>query len=383
MEIVCSQSELKNNLSQVSRVVPSRPTHPILGNVLLVANQETQRISLTGFDLSLGIRTSFNAEVNLGGSITLPAKLLNDIVSRLPEGEISLICDGEEIDGEETTVSLTSASGKFQIRGMNAEEFPELPVIEDEVAFMLPVEILSEGIKGALFAASTDETKQVLTGVRLTGDRDTIEFAATDGHRLAVVQTQLENSPEEDKGGEFSVTIPAKALRELEKMLTGEEANGLIELHFDDTQVVFELSDRRLTTRKLEGIYPEYQKLIPTEFATTASVDRKRLLSGLELVAVLADEKNLVKFTIDGSQEQLFLSVKSQDIGSAKESMPAQITGEDIEVAFNVKYLMDGLKALPTTDIQMQLNARTQPVIFTPLGGVKMTYLVMPLQIRD
>ena len=388
MKIVCSQSELKTNLSLVSRVVPSRPTHPVLGNVLFVADESNQRVSLTGFDLSLGIRTSFNAEVSQGGSLTLPAKLLNDIVSRLPEGEISLSQEEEAVDGEDALATLTSASSRFQIRGMDAEEFPELPVIESGKALMLPVEALIEGLRGGLFAASSDETKQVLTGVHLTCCQDSLEFAATDGHRLAVVETELEKSEEEDSATEgeqdFTVTIPARALRELERMLTGYQSDDLVGLHFDETQIVFELDNQRLTTRKLEGAYPEYQKLIPSQFAIALTLERKRLLSGLELVAVLADQKNnLVKFVIDSTKEQLSLSVESQDLGSARESMPAQITGESQEIAFNVKYLMDGLKALPTSEIQMQLNGEKQPVIFTPLGGVKMTYLVMPVQIRD
>ncbi|NES82308.1 MAG: DNA polymerase III subunit beta [Moorea sp. SIO2B7] len=182
MKLVCSQSDLKTNLSLISRAVPSRPTHPVLGNVLFVADEETQRLSLTAFDLSLGIRTSFAAQVTNGGNITLPAKLLNDIVSRLREGEITLSYDEDEDEGEDSLATLTSASGRFQLRGMSPEEFPELPLIEDGKALMLPVSALTEGLKGALFAASTDETKQVLTGVHLKRTQDSLEFAATDGH---------------------------------------------------------------------------------------------------------------------------------------------------------------------------------------------------------
>ena len=379
MKLVCSQSDLSTNLSLVSRAVPSRPTHPVLGNVLLIADEEKQSVSLTAFDLSLGIQTRFAAQVSEGGTLTLPAKLLNDIVSRLPEGEITLFNGAPTSDpqSEGVVTTLKSASGRFQIRGMSSDEFPELPVIEDGEALMLPPEALIEGLRGALFAASTDETKQVLTGIHLTLQQDSLEFAATDGHRLAVVQTPTETTYD------ASLTIPARALRELERILGISQKTDAIALRFDESQVVFELGEQRLTSRKLEAAYPAYQQLLPRQFSNQITLERRRLLSSLELVAVIADQKNnLVKFSLDHDKQQLSLSVDAPDVGKAEQSMSAQISGDSIEVAFNVKYLMDGLKAMAATEIKMQLNSESQPVIFTPLGGLNMTYLVMPVQLR-
>jgi DNA polymerase-3 subunit beta len=396
MKLICNQSDLNSNLSFVSRAVSSRPTHPILGNVLLVADEKLGRLRLTAFDLSLGIQTSFPADVQEGGSITLPAKLLGDIVSRLPDGNLTLSVtdsapegDEESSDSESFIATLTSQSGRFQIRGLSAEEFPSLPTVADGAPLMLPVAALNEGLRGALFAASTDETKQVLTGVHFKGTADTLEFAATDGHRLALVETPTQVEAEEGEEAiqgsnleDFSVTIPAKALRELERMLATRQDSDLVSLFVDETQAIFEFGDQRLTSRKLEGAYPAYQQLIPRQFSRTVSMERKRLLSGLERVSVLSDQKNnLVKFSLNTEDSQILLSVEAQDLGNARESLPAEITGASGDIAFNVKYLMDGLKALPGGDIQMQLNEGNQPVIFTPLGGAKMTYLVMPVQI--
>ncbi|ACK65091.1 DNA polymerase III, beta subunit [Rippkaea orientalis PCC 8801] len=391
MKFLCSQSELNSNLSLVSRAVPSRPTHPVLGNVLLVADESKGRVSLTAFDLSLGIQTSFSAEVSQGGTVALPAKLLNDIVSRLPEGEITLIADADESEDDSQIITLKSASGQFQLRAMSAEEFPSLPTIEGVDALKLRISLLIEGLKGSLFAASSDETKQVLTGVHLAGTVDSLEFAATDGHRLAVVTTPLQPEATEEEEGKtlaegdfegFSVTIPARALRELERMLSSRQGSDTVALYVDEAQIVFELGEQRLTSRKLDGAYPAYNQLIPRQFSRTVNVERKRFMSSLERVAVLADQKNnLVKCTLDGDEGLVSLSVEAQDLGKAKESMPAEITGEGGDVAFNVKYLMDGLKALPSQEIQIQLNEGNQPVILTPLGGLKMTYLVMPVQI--
>ncbi|WP_066382311.1 MULTISPECIES: DNA polymerase III subunit beta [unclassified Anabaena] len=386
MKLVCAQSDLSTNLSLVSRAVPSRPTHPVLANVLLQADAQTNQVSLTAFDLSLGIRTSFNAEVGQGGAIALPAKLLVDITSRLPEGEITL--DDEVTDntatGEGLVVTLTPKTGQYQLRAMGAEDFPELPLIENTKAIHITTTALIEGLRGSLFATSGDETKQVLTGVHLTVKQDTLEFAATDGHRLAVVETTNERPLEEDEQ-QLEVTVPARALRELERMLAhNAAADEPIALYLDQGQVVFAWGNQRLTSRTLEGQYPAYRQLIPRQFERQVTIERRQFLSTLERIAVLADQKNnIVKLSIDSDAQQLTLSCEAQEMGSGRESMSAQISGTNINIAFNVKYLMEGLKALPSTEIQMHLNQELTPVIFTPLGGLKMTYLAMPVQLRS
>ena len=387
MKLVCSQSDLSTNLSLVSRAVPSRPTHPVLANVLLQANAETNQVSLTAFDLSLGIRTSFNAEVWQGGAIALPAKLLVDITSRLPEGEITLddesALTGATSGGEGLIVTLTPKSGHYQVRAMGPEEFPELPVIENTEVIHLTTTALIEGLRGSLFATSADETKQVLTGVHLTVKQDTLEFAATDGHRLAVVET----SNERPLGGtsQLEVTVPARALRELQRMLAhSASSDEPVALYFDQGQVVFSWQNQRLTSRTLEGQYPAYRQLIPRQFERQITIERRQFVSTLERIAVLADQKNnIVKVSIDSEAQEITLSCEAQDVGSGRESMPAQISGENIEIAFNIKYLMEGLKELPSSEIQMYLNQSLTPVIFTPLSGLKMTYLAMPVQLRS
>jgi DNA polymerase III subunit beta len=384
MKLICTQNDLNAHLSLVSRVVPSRPSHPVLANVLLNANEETQQVSLTGFDLSLGVQTSFNVQVEAGGTLTLPAKLLGDIVSRLPDGEIVL--DG----GDETLVTLTCAAGRYQVRGMGAEEYPELPTLVDGSVAYLPVEALLEGLRGSLFSTSADETKQVLTGVHIAVDEDGMEFAATDGHRLAVVETtnlQPEgDAPESQKNhkGKFDVTVPGKALRELERMIQSNASAEPIAIRFDQGQLIVEWANQRLTSRLLEGQYPNYRQLIPKQFSRQMTCDRRLLTSALERIAVLADQKNsIVKFTLTVADQEIILSVDAQDVGSGREAIPAQISGDDLEIAFNVKYLLEGLKALSTAEVQMQFNTATSPSILTPLGGMKMTYLVMPVQVRN
>ena len=384
MKLICTQSDLNTHLSLVSRAVPSRPSLPVLANVLLNADETTQRVSLTGFDLSLGVQTSFAAQVEVGGTLTLPAKLLTDIVSRLPDGELTL-----EAEADGSLATLTCALGRYQVRGMAADQYPELPTLDNGEATHLLVESLVEGLRGSLFATSSDETKQVLTGVHVTAEGDEMEFAATDGHRLAVVQTvkpgaETETAAAAPKVATFDVTVPGKALRELERMLQMHPSVEAIAVRFDQGQLIFEWEHQRITSRLLEGQYPNYRQLIPRQFSRQMTVERRLFISALERIAVLADQKNnIVKLSLDGTKQEIVVSVDAPDVGNGREAVAAQISGEDLDIAFNVRYLLEGLKAFNTTEIQMQFNAATSPSIVTPLGGMKMTYLVMPVQIRS
>ncbi len=391
MKFICPQSELNAHLSLVSRAVPSNPSHPVLANVLMYADEDKQEISLTGFDLSLGVQTSFSAQVQEGGLLTLPAKLLSDIVSRLPNEEITL-----RTEADNSLATLTSALGRYQVQGLDATEYPELPTVKTGEAVYLPVEQLIDGLRGALFAASTDETKQVLTGVHVAVAANEMEFAATDGHRLSVVNTVKSEAAGEGEDSEtdaaFDVTVPGKALRELERMLqlhpAGEAIPGgiapRIALRFDQGQLLFQWDNQRLTSRLLEGQYPNYRQLIPRQFSRQMTIERKLLIGSLERISVLADKKNnIVKFSLDAAGQEVIVSVDAPDVGSGREVLPAQISGDSLDIAFNVRYLLEGLKVMNTSEVQMQCNTATSPAILTPLGGLKMTYLVMPIQIRS
>jgi DNA polymerase-3 subunit beta len=388
MKFICTQSDLNTHLSLISRAVPSRPSHPVLANVLLVANEKNQQVSLTGFDLSLGVQTSFPAQIEDGGTVTLPARLLSDIVSRLPAGEITL-----ETSEKDFSATLVCATGRYQVRGMSASDYPELPKVEDGDATTLSVDMLSDGLRGSLFAASGDETKQVLTGVHILAEAEELEFAATDGHRLAVVKAIDSESEDEDDTvakkmkqatmSEFAVTVPGKALRELERMLQIRQAED-VALRFDQGQLIFEWEHQRLTSRLLEGQYPNYRQLVPKQFSRQMTVERRLFVGALERIAVLADQRNsIVKLNLDTDNQVVVISVDAQDVGSGQESVPAQISGDSLEIAFNVKYLLEGLKVFNTTEVQLQCNTATSPAIMVPLGGMKMTYLIMPVQIRS
>ena len=385
MKVVCSQSELNSALQLVSRAVATRPTHPVLANVLLTADAGTDRLSLTGFDLNLGIQTSLAASVETSGAITLPARLLGEIVSRLASD--SPITLATEESGEQ--VQLTSLSGSYQMRGLPADDYPELPMVESGMTLKLQPAGLVQALKGTLFASSADEAKQLLTGVHLRFNAKALEAAATDGHRLAVLQVedalQDATSASEDASEGFAVTLPARSLREVERLMAGWRSEDPVSLFCDRGQVVFLAADQMVTSRTLEGTYPNYGQLIPDGFTRTLALDRRGLIAALERIAVLADQhNNVVKFTSQPDEGVVQISADAQDVGSGSESLAASLTGDAIQIAFNVRYLLDGLKAMRSVRVVLHCNAPTTPAVLKPEGDAEaFTYLVMPVQIRS
>ena len=385
MKVVCSQSELNAALQLVSRAVATRPTHPVLANVLLTADAGTNRLSLTGFDLNLGIQTSLAASVETSGAITLPARLLGEIVSRLASD--SPITLATEESGEQ--VQLTSLSGSYQMRGLPADDYPELPMVESGMTLKLQPAGLVQALKGTLFASSSDEAKQLLTGVHLRFNDKALEAAATDGHRLAVLQVDdaLQDSANssDDAAEGFAVTLPARSLREVERLMAGWRSDDPVSLFCDRGQVVFLAADQMVTSRTLEGTYPNYGQLIPDGFNRTLALDRRGLIAALERIAVLADQhNNVVKFSSQPDEGVVQISADAQDVGSGSESLPASLTGDAIQIAFNVRYVLDGLKAMGSDRVVLHCNAPTTPAVLKPEGDSEaFTYLVMPVQIRS
>lgn len=403
IQIICSQNDLSTNLSLVSHAVPQRPTHPILANVLLVAEKKSQQVHLTVFDLSLGIQTSFDAQVRSGGEITIPVEILSDIVERFPQGDITLknqAVAGKPGESAETVESLiatlTADSGRYQVRGLSAEEFPRIPEVTAQQAIHLPAETLKEGLRGSLFATTSDETKLILTGVHLKLEQDTLELAATDGHRLAVLQASTQGIAAKKKQSDktddaplsLSFTVPAKALRELERILEMRTSPDPVALYYkkEEEIVAFHWGKQRLVSRCLEGQYPAYPELLKHDFKHQITLEKAPLVKALERIAVLADKKEkTVKLYFNSEDQQLSLSM-ARDFGEGEELIPACISGESLHICFNIKYLLDAVKAIRSSEVQMQLTSSDGPTIVVPFGNrdkphvlMDVKYLLMPV----
>ena len=375
MRFVISQSVFAEAIATVNRVVPTRPTHPILGNFLLVA--DNGKLSITGFDLSIGIKLSVEADVLAAGSITVPAKLLTEIVSKLSGNITFEVVESEDDEKKLKQVCITHESGKYSIGGLDADEYPSLPTIDDVTPLTITVRTLQSGINAVVFAASNDETKQVLTGVHINSKDGEVEFAATDGHVLSALT--IPKTEDSENLPDFKITLPSKACNELCRMLQKQDSGNTILMYCDDTQAVFEVEESRLTCRVLDGAYPAYRQLIPVQFSRKVSVDKRKLASAIDRVSVLSSKNNLVKFDI--SKDKIILSVDAQDFGTAREIVLVDLIGEDQTLGFNSAYLKQGLSHLTSPEIQVSFNESAQPAIFTPLNGDRMIFLCMPIQI--
>ena len=385
MEIICNQNKLNNAIQLVSKAVATRPTHPILANILLTADEGTNKISLTGFDLNLGIQTSFDGTVKNSGAITIPSKLLSEIVNKLPnETPVSL-----GVDDDSDNILIKSDRGSFNLKGISSDDYPSLPFVESGTSLNIEPNSFLKSLKSTIFASSNDDSKQLLTGVNFTFKQNYLESASTDGHRLAVALIgNKENIENKDKlsshEGDLSVTIPARSLREIEKLVTLKSSENSIKLFYDKGQVVLISSNQIITTRTLEGSYPNYSQLIPDTFSKILSFNTKKLVDALERIAVVADQQSsVVKFKLDNN-DLASISADAQDIGNANELIPVSYSGENFDIAFNVRYLLEGLKIIACENVILKCNLATTPAVFVPEDNLNsFTYLVMPVQVRS
>tara|TARA_Y100001978_G_scaffold181919_1_gene178437 strand:- start:2115 stop:3278 length:1164 start_codon:yes stop_codon:yes gene_type:complete len=386
MDIICKQSELNNAIQLVSKAVASRPTHPILSNVLVTADQVTNKISLTGFDLNLGIQTSFDATVSESGAITIPSKLLSEIVSKLPsESPVSLM-----VEESSDNILLKSDRGSFNLKGIPSDDYPKLPFVESGTSLEIEPSSFLTALKMTIFSTSNDESKQLLTGVNFKFKKSVLESAATDGHRLAVIlnndqDLNLHDNSDDLNENDFnlSVTIPTRSLREIEKLVSFKSHKNRIKLFYDKGQVVFISSNQIITTRTLEGTYPNYSQLIPDSFSKVFKFNKNSLIDSLERIAVLADQQSsVVKINLNDDR-YASISADAQDIGNAEELLPVTFSGEKLEIAFNVKYLLEGLRVISSENVLLKCNLATTPAVLVPDDNIiSFTYLVMPVQVR-
>ena len=387
MEIICNQNEFNSAIQLVSKAVSSRPTHPILANILLTADQGTNKISLTGFDLSLGIQTSFDGTVTKSGDITIPSKLLSEIVNKLPtEMPISL-----EVDENSENILIKSDRGSFTINGIPSNDYPQLPFVETGTSLNIDPNAFLQALKFTTFASSNDDSKQLLTGVNFTFKHKHFEAAATNGHRLAVALIDNEKNLNENANltsdeENLSVTIPTRSLREIEKLISLKNNDSSIKLFYDKGQIVFSSRNQIITSTTLEGKYPNYPQLIPPEYKKVFTFDTKIFTDSLERIAILAGQEigsgnMLVKIKINQNGQAL-ISADAKDIGSANESIPVVFDCESLDIAFNVRYLLEGLKVISSQKVLLKCNDPITPAILVPEDNKdSFTYLVMPVQV--
>jgi DNA polymerase III subunit beta len=368
MKISVPRDSLLSTLQLVSRAVSTRSTLPSLGGILATVNSDG--VTLRATDMELGLtRAVDETTTESEGTVLLPGRLLVDVARNLPPGEVTL-----EQRPEQRDVELTAGSARFHLRTLPAEDFPRLPEFEGE-AVKLPGPALAETIERVARAASRDEVRPILTGVLLQAEENRLTMVATDSYRLSVKHTELEAPVAQT----LEANVPARALRELSRIVTAEEV-AEVEIAMPRNQVVFRVGPVLLTSRLIEGQFPSWRQLIPESFEHEVRVPREEFLEVTRRVGQLAQRNAPLRLAF--AEGELTVAAETPDIGDATEAMPAPYSGEPLEIAFNPQFLIEGVDSVDTDELAIQLSSPLRPGLLRPVGSEDFSYLVMPIRLN-
>lgn len=363
LKVSCARDGLVEKLALVSRAVSMRSAVQVLSGLQLRA--ENGALALAATDMELSIRSSLPAEVSGEGTVVVPGRLLVEIARLLPEAEVEL-----EYRSGENLLAVTCGSASYQLHTYSAEDFPRLPDVDTATTFAIARDTLLDTVARVGRSASRDESRPVLTGVLARFGEGKLTMAATDSYRLAVKESKLgQDVPE------LEAIVPARALAELARMV-GEADE--IQLGLEENHAVFGAGDAWLTTRRIDGQFPDYKQLVPDEFEHTITLNREELLDVVRRVAVMAQRNLPLRLSL--TEGELAISARTQDVGEARESMPAPYSGEPLEIGFNADFLRDGLESVESEEIELKLISPLRPGLLSA-PGEDFWYLIMPIRL--
>lgn len=368
MKFSITQSEFTEIIQTAIGTVPTKSTLPILSTLMLEAGQG--RLSLTATDLDISVRTGVECEVSEEGKTCLPARRLSEIVRELPAAQV-------EVTVEQNKAMLRCGKGQFQILGMDPEDYPKLPEVTAERQVKLDTEVLRKMIRKCIYAVSSDETRPMLNGVLVELAEGTFGMVATDGHRLAYVKRRQEVG----KGKSGDIIVPPKALNQVLR-LAGEEQ---VQIGFAKNYAVFELGRTVVYCRLLEGPFPDYRQVIPKEHPKKVSASRVELTGAIRRVAVLADQATRqIKMAFrEGAVE---ISTRTADVGEATEELPAQYSGDSVDIGFNAAYLLDSLGTIESDEVTVAASTPVAASVLWPVDqeeNEELLCLVMPVRLPE
>lgn len=374
MKFVIKKEDIYNGINIVERAASSRALQPVLSNIF-IETIDNGTIKLIATDLDLTVIALVDAQVEEEGKITLPSSTLKEIVSKLGNNKLITF----EMAPDTTVVNITCQNSKFDIIGISANEFPpEVYNVETNDADCLEIEIkpLTKAVRQAGFAAASYETSNLLSGIVCDIQNEVLEIASTDGNRLARVRETIKN-PE---GKSQQLIIPSKALNEFIKMSSFIEEDA-VKIYTEKTKIIFKSEKTTTISRLLEGQFPKYNQLIPAESPKTATVNVSQLISALERVAIMVNEKtSIVK--MEFSENVLKLTADTPDSGKSEEEMAINYNAEDLAIAFNYKYVLEALKNIECEEVNIGLNTGLSATVLRPNCEEDFVCLIMPVQIR-
>jgi len=376
MKLSCLQENLNRGLSVVGRAVATRTTLPITNNVLLATDQS--RLKLVATNLEMAISCWIGAKVEEEGAITVPARLLTEFISSLPNDKVDI-----SLSPKTKTVELKCARFEARISGVDAKDFPPIPKIEEGITTKVEIEALRRGISQVVFAAATEESRPVLTGVDAQFEGDLLTLAAADGFRLAVYKLPIA-APVSEKS---EVIIPARTLAELNRLMGDHEEPVEITINPNKSQALFRLKNIELVSQLVQGAFPNYAQLIPQSYNTRAVVDVAEFLRATKTASIFArDGSGIIRLVIAPGGEltpgKMTVSARSEEVGDDVGEIDAMVEGEEAKIAFNGKYLTDVLGVLGEAQVALETTNPSSPGVIRPVGVDNYIHVVMPMFVQ-
>ncbi|HEX6667482.1 MAG TPA: DNA polymerase III subunit beta [Solirubrobacterales bacterium] len=368
MKLTTKREDLVSKLSIVSRAVSTRAATQALSGVLLTAGEG--RVTLTATDLDMGLRTELDADVASEGSVLLPGRLLAEVARSLADATVEI-----ETREAERDVEIRSGSSSFHLRVLPAEDFPNLPAAGEEPGLKIPAPALEASIELVARAASRDDMRPVLTGVFVSASGTEMTMVATDSYRLAVKRTELETA----LSGDIEANIPARALRELSRIISSEGVEETT-IWLLPNQAVFEAGSITLTTRLIEGQFPNFRQLLPESYEHDVRLPRSDFLEVARRVSQLAQRNAPLRLAFESGE--LTVAAETPDVGDAKETMPAAFEGEALEIGFNPEFLKEGIESVEGDEVLLRLISPLRPGLLQPIENEDFRYLVMPIRLN-
>lgn len=363
LKISVPREELTRQLAVVSRAASTRTTVQVLAGILLRAGEG--KLELAATDMEISLRSALDAEVDAEGAVVVPSKLLADLVRLLPGDEVSI-----EHKSGEGVVEIVSGSATYRLHTYNAEDFPRLPEASAVELVSIDAGAVLETANRVSRAASRDESRPVLTGILVRFEGENLVMAATDSYRLAVKETSMGSS-----GPELDAIVPARALGELTRIAQGTDG---LQLGVQENQVLFAIDGILLTTRRIEGQFPNYRQLLPEAFEHELALPKEELLDVVRRVSVMAQRNAPIRMRF--AEGELTVSAQTQDVGEARETMPAPFSADPLEIGFNPEFLRDGIESVEGGELRLKLISSLRPAVIQGEGS-DFSYLIMPIRL--
>ena len=366
MKFSCLRTDLSNAVSNVSRAVSTKSSIPALEGILIKAYGE--KINVSGYDLEIGITTDIEATIQQQGEIVVGAKLFSEIVRKLPE---EIVC----IETDERMVTyITSGQSSFQIIGISSVEYPDLPVFESTDVINIEAKILKDMIRQTVYAVSDNKAKPIYTGSLFELSENSMKIIAIDGYRMAIREEAVVSE------SNTSFVVPGKTQNEVLKLITDDEDN--VEIIVGQRHIMFKIRNYSIISRLIEGTFLDYKSTIPADAKTEIVINPRVLVNAVERVSILNSEKitSPVRCTFANDEIKLLCATS---VGRANDSVNVTVMGEDVEIGFNNKYLLDALKNCDTDEVKIRLNGSVSPMIIKPVKSDSFIYLVVPMRLSN